>query len=322
MVNNISTEELINSIFSNEENDLLEITKDFSEEDLKILNSFDESFVSEESMHLLNDINLMNFALTTVEEFNWNYSWQNPNKSNLRTIWEFIQKWCKKIYLFLVTLIKKIQLWISGDLKNISEWYKKNKSDIDSAISNADFYKKTITLKIKLPKKINNELTSSLQRLSELIAKSLNNILNNDDIKYSDDFVLSQAREKIGTVAKIKEQMYGKDAKVKDVSLKEFNNEYKISRLLGVSAPVFKEIINRIKKSIKNSKDLLQKTKEASDYMFKTEDQEQSTKRLVSEIRKSMNVVTSIDYFILTNRLFLIKTAYKYAKQAYNKTKD
>ena len=116
--------------------------------------------------------------------------------------------------------------------------------------------------------------------------------------------------------------MYGKNAKIKDVSLKEFNNEYKISRLLGVSAPVFKEIINRIKKSIKNSKDLLQKTKEASDYMFKTEDQEQSTKRLVSEIRKSMNVVTSIDYFILTNRLFLIKTAYKYAKQAYNKTKD
>ena len=34
MVNNISTEELINSIFSNKENDLLEITKDFSEEDL------------------------------------------------------------------------------------------------------------------------------------------------------------------------------------------------------------------------------------------------------------------------------------------------
>ena len=321
MVNNISTEELINSIFSNEENDLLEITKNFSEEDLKILNSFDESFVSEESMHLLNDINLMNFALTTVEEFNWNYSWQNPNKSNLRTIWEFIQKWCKKIYLFLVTLIKKIQLWISGNLKNISEWYNKNKSDIDSAISNADFYKKTITLKIKLPKKINNELTSSLQRLNELIAKSLNNILNNDT-KYTDDFILSHARKQIGTVAKIKEKMYGKNAKIKDVSLKEFNNEYKISRLLGVSAPVFKEIINRIKKSIKNSKDLLQKTKEASDYMFKTEDQEQSTKRLVSEIRKSMNVVTSIDYFILTNRLFLIKTAYKYAKQAYNKTKD
>ena len=56
---------------------------------------------------------------------------------------------CKIVEKFVCfgNIFKRIQVWLAGDMKGVTEWYKKNKSDIDSAISKQG----DVTLKIKMP---------------------------------------------------------------------------------------------------------------------------------------------------------------------------
>lgn len=354
-IDDISVESILDSIFSNEEETVdipsiePELKEELTEEEQEILDSptdeeegADEESIGEESVRLLGEVDLMNFALKTAESFIWAKSLEEDSsvkdgedgedgeddevateaeKNIFKKFWEWLVKIVEKIRMFLVTSFKRIQVWLAGDMKGVTEWYKKNKSDIDSAISKQG----DVTLKIKMPESKLTTIKDSLKALKEALGKGITD-LNSVQVNENNIAALKTELEKLGTVAKIKEQIYGKDAKSEDVKLSTFNAAFKISDTLSQINTYLKEAADNVKENIKKSNDLLKTAQKKAKDMVKGSKilkelqiqkvQMKKIKDLAALCQKALNFIVSTDYSILSAKIYIIKISRAYAAKA------
>ena len=350
-IDDISVESILDSIFSNEEETVdipsiePELKEELTEEEQEILESptdeeegADEESIGEESVRLLGEVDLMNFALKTAESFIWAKSLEEDSsvkdgedgedvkdgedgedgevateaeKNVFKKFWEWLVKIVEKIRMFLVTSFKRIQVWLAGDMKGVTEWYKKNKSDIDLAISK----QRDVTLKIKMPETELTTIEGSLKKLKDALEESIID-LDTGKVDEKNVTVLKDELEKLGTISKIKEQIYGKDAKSKDVKLSTFNASFKIGNTLSTIGTYLKEAANKVRENIKDSNVFLKAAKTNAKDIVKDKEEMKKIKDLASLCQRALNFIVSTDYAILSAKIYIIKISRSYAAKA------
>ena len=329
MVNNISTEELINSIFSNEENDLLEITKNFSEEDLDFFNNIDcNDNLTEESMHILNDINLMNFAMKTIESVvsseddSTNSLTGTVKKDNVFTkFWEWLKKILNKIKNFIILNIKKIQIWIKKSFIVEKVWVIANLKKLNKAIEYYQINKQkediTIpTLTVKLPKLDNLEndelYNKTFKNIKELTAKAIIKVIANTP----DNELINEIKQSTSefNARKINEYIYG-DNTAKPISFIDFIQIFDFEKIITKDMIFFNNTIKNFNESLNQSKKLLKFAEQKIKKKNNNTKDIKELKNLASAAHKGITFMINVNYFFLSCKIHIVDVTFQFCRK-------
>ena len=278
----------------------------------------DPEALTEECSRLIGDVNTMTLAMRTAEQFVWSQANEVEEPNIFKKFWEWLKKIMGKLRMVLLTLFKYLQVFLAGDMKGISKWAASNKDAIVKGMaSDGD----KITLKIK-------PIISSFTALQSVMADQ------NEDLKmvgkYTDELAsgktsaasIKEVKDVIAksdSVKKLSENFYGADATVKTVTMKQFDDKFKIIDGMGTAS------INSIKYQtsiIQAGLIMIQKSISAAQKLGKSSiaSTEKESAKNLKALATAMHQVTSmaVTKCFWTSRLHvgLVKTAYAYAKKA------
>lgn len=329
-LNDISVESMLTDLFTTESDtaipDLDEEIVTTEEED-EILTGptekkegADEADLAEKGQECLGELNTMQLALRTAEEYIWSVS-EEADKGG-EGIWKKFWNWLKKIFekakLYLVTTFKRIQIWIAGDMKNIAKWADENKESLGKIGGSKAKIKMVLPLK-------SWEATVQDWKKDSIDDKELEDAMNKllkpegdaDMTKSLNDWATAH------TIKNIRESIFKKDAKSEEVTVKQFESRvFKISENISRSGIAkFKTSADALNTAIKlQQKAISTAAKNASRVNTDTTEGPR-IKSLASAMQRALNTYTTVNVWYVSYQIRFIKQAFALAKKAVNEIK-
>lgn len=326
MLYNNSLEEMIDEIFSE---------KDTSFEDEEIKNIIDQLpddkiELAEESAQLQSEINMLNFGLQVSEEYLWSRSEESTSD-----VWGKFVEWLKaviaKIKETAAVLVKRIHIFLAGDMKKVINWANANSKELDNLFTDAT---KDISFKMLYPKddfiNLQNSYKKRLSTLTDLCimnTRLVKNFSYDKEIHESTNDFINETN-----VDKFKEHFFGSDAKAKSITIKEFNN-----KILPIKSAISKDFVESSRNEVKdmyivmktigdinyNKLTLLGQKKQNEKSkgnlkLVKSKEDRNNLKKLIQSNISLSNKIINMTYYMVSLRVKMIQTAYRFAKAAVN----
>ena len=326
-LNDISVESMLTDLFSTESEGATKLEEgvydQLSEDERDIVDGpvdeeegADPEDLTAKGEECLGEINSMQLALRTAEE----YLWTNATEENVfKKFWEWLKKMFEKIALFMVTQWKRFQVWIAGDMKKISSWAKENTQKLSSL---SDKAKKEAKVKALVPSEP-SKIIAIADRMKGAVNSAANSAvshLNSGKVDEGTKKTLDTFVSEVGGVKKIRELMYGKDAKAKEVSFNDIDTAIPKIRLIPAlskgrilsdqnTGKVFQD-------TIKNSKNMVKTAEKYARAQTSEKTDIKAIKAYASSCQRALSVVSSVQYFLAADDIRLVKVAFAVAKKA------
>ena len=265
-----------------------------------------QAALAEESARLFGEAQTMEMALRTAESYVWSQEGDSDNV--FKKFWEWLKGIFQKIYMAIVTFLKKVGIWMSGSREkqvkyikevNDNKAYKTKLQSADVKLTTLVPSKKGRVSSLPLVQKAKG--MQAICNAGLLQWKGINKAIDNAKQSLSNDGL---------TVGAIKAEMFGKDAKPKAVSAKDWFKAVEYGEVVAFDGTAYKDAQNNVKLT-KDAVSFAQKMQNTSGM---TAEEAKQVKENASVAQRLLNVVSTISVWVTSEQIRRVNVSYKFAK--------